>query len=234
MRQGELGDCWLLAPMSVLAEFPGHIRNLFDEEDLAADGKYTVRLYDICKGWQEVVLDDRIPCDCRGVPLFTQLDKASGAVWPLLLEKALAKFVGCYARLVGGTSTWAWQVLTGQRYQAWWKRQAETASWRRFEQKNLDELEVGDGDWRTEGMKPQPWKGPVETLKDEEMFKIIATYLQANFPVTCSISEGGMEERRADGLRTRHEYSLLQVVSFSSTSRNHQIVQIRNPWGKGG
>ena len=34
-------------------------------------------------------------------------------IWPLILEKAFAKFVGDYSKLKGGSIAWALQALTG-------------------------------------------------------------------------------------------------------------------------
>ena len=42
IAQGRLGDCWLLAALAVVADFPGHIQQLFKESEIAEGGKYTV------------------------------------------------------------------------------------------------------------------------------------------------------------------------------------------------
>eukprot|EP00931_Biecheleriopsis_adriatica_P051101 TRINITY_DN29611_c0_g1_i1.p1 TRINITY_DN29611_c0_g1~~TRINITY_DN29611_c0_g1_i1.p1 ORF type:complete len:628 (+),score=124.45 TRINITY_DN29611_c0_g1_i1:44-1927(+) len=239
IRQGELGDCWLLAAVAVMADFPGHIMNLFDEtalsEDghaLSEDGRYTIKLHHIKQGWQDIVIDDLIPCDCQGKPLFAQLVGDSGCMWALLLEKAFAKFVGSYEKLVGGSARWAWQVLTGQPWMAHLSR--EHGTWNRWDMAGIQECFVDDAAaerWRTDGMRGGSWKGPAETLDDDGMFKALASYAQANYPVSCSIGEGDKaEEERPDGLLAKHAYSLLQVVSADG----HRLVQVRNPWGKGG
>ena len=73
IAQGRLGDCWLLAALAVLADFPGHIQQLFKESEIAESGKYTVYLYDLRDGWEEVEIDDYIPCDPRdGEPIFSR------------------------------------------------------------------------------------------------------------------------------------------------------------------
>eukprot|EP00930_Biecheleria_cincta_P057310 TRINITY_DN43278_c0_g1_i1.p1 TRINITY_DN43278_c0_g1~~TRINITY_DN43278_c0_g1_i1.p1 ORF type:complete len:623 (+),score=111.70 TRINITY_DN43278_c0_g1_i1:73-1941(+) len=233
ISQGEIGDCWLLAAMAVLADFPGHIMNLFDQTSLSEEGRYTIKLHDIKKGWEDVVVDDLIPCDCQGTPLFAQLVGDSGSMWALLLEKAFAKFVGNYGMLVGGSTSWAWQVLTGQPWMGRWSRES-SLQWTRFEVAGLKECFTSDAaaaKWRSSGMRHGSWVGPAETLDDSDMFEALASYAQANYMVSCSIGEGDRaEERRPDGLLAKHAYSMLQVVE----AHGHRLVQVRNPWGKGG
>uniref|UniRef100_A0A0G4IAI3 Calpain catalytic domain-containing protein n=1 Tax=Chromera velia CCMP2878 TaxID=1169474 RepID=A0A0G4IAI3_9ALVE len=86
LRQGQLGNCWLIAALACVAEFPGKIENLFETKRFSREGKYAIRLYDVAIGqWVTLVIDDFIPC----------LPKK----WPLLLEKAFAKFCGGYSEL---------------------------------------------------------------------------------------------------------------------------------------
>jgi len=124
IKQGSLGDCWLLAAIAAVANFPGHIRNLFENDELAADGKYTIRLYDIKKGWEDVVIDDLLPCVDGVGAVFANFSDDHPCLWPALLEKAFAKFRGgSYMSLWGGSPNWAWQVMTGRLEQIWcfWK-----------------------------------------------------------------------------------------------------------------
>ncbi len=46
-------------------------------------------------------VDDLIPCDALGRPLFAR-SKDPNELWPLLLEKAYAKCHGCYEALITG------------------------------------------------------------------------------------------------------------------------------------
>ncbi|CAE7193646.1 CAPN15 [Symbiodinium pilosum] len=187
--QGELGDCWLLAAMAVFADFPGHIMNLFDDVSLNDRGRHVVKLWDI-KGrgeWQDVEIDDLIPCDKYGKPLFAQLQGESGSTWALLLEKAFAKFTGSYEKLVGGSTGWAWQVLTGQPWMARWTRDKDQ-KWTRWEMCDIqkcfgkeEENLKAAAKWRSDGMRGGRWKGPVETSDDDRMFQALASYTQACF-----------------------------------------------------
>jgi hypothetical protein len=50
---------------------------------------------------EEVVIDDNIPVQENGLPIFCQPNRKTGEIWVVLLEKALAKIHGSYANLNG-------------------------------------------------------------------------------------------------------------------------------------
>ena len=113
VQQGAtLGDCWLLSPITALAaRQPARVRAMFETctpEELAR-GLVRVKL---CPNgfWTEVVIDDRLPCNQRGRPLFAGL---AGGGWAALVEKAYAKLMGSYAALEGGRCVEALVDLTG-------------------------------------------------------------------------------------------------------------------------
>jgi len=72
-----------------------------------------VRLYNkATRKFEIVVIDDFIPCDATsGRPVYQKL--VSNEMWPLLLEKAFAKFRRGYSALDGGDPLDALQTLTG-------------------------------------------------------------------------------------------------------------------------
>eukprot|EP01083_Nonionella_stella_P138784 422434_1 len=113
--QGQLGDCWLLAAIACLAEFPGAIENCFCSYERSERHKYYIKLYDARKGvkrFKKIYIDDYIPCDeVTKRPIFA--NPKGNELWVLLLEKAFAKFVGNYGRLDGGHTLWAFQAMTG-------------------------------------------------------------------------------------------------------------------------
>ena len=141
-------DAWLLSAFACLAEMrPAALRACFATRRHNARGRYSLRLYDAALSrWTTVVIDDTVPVaattgpsddadgaaggaagdgdDDEGTPLF--LRPAGGAhgassevLWPLLLEKAVAKLCGGYDQLSdqlveeGGHELWALQALTG-------------------------------------------------------------------------------------------------------------------------
>lgn len=226
VKQGQLGDCWLLAAIAAMADFPGHIMDLFNPREYAEDGKYEVRFHDIKEGWVTVTIDDRIPCLPWGPqPCFVQVPEA-GDVWVLLLEKAFAKFCGTYALLDGGGATWAYQVLTGITEQLVYMRKGNT--WQQWHVSVKDQ-EREPRRWRTDGMRGTGLTSrmPMTKYDAEEFFALLAYYDQSNCLMTASVRGEVMEGRRKDGLIENHAYSVLEVQK----AHGKCMIKLRNPWG---
>jgi hypothetical protein len=117
--QGSLGDCWLMAAIAGVAEFPRYIQErLFVESEVSANGMYHINLFDCGQmEWIVIEIDDFIPCKTRpwfsgsARPIFSQ--PSGNELWVLLLEKAFAKYAGGYDKLQGGRCALAWQNMTG-------------------------------------------------------------------------------------------------------------------------
>jgi hypothetical protein len=85
VRQGQLGDCWWMSTIaSVAHNDPDRIESLITDN---RDGTYTVHFPD-----GDVTVDDEFTVDASGRPRYAQLE--SGALWPLVLEKAMAERKG--------------------------------------------------------------------------------------------------------------------------------------------
>lgn len=98
IHQGSVGDCWLLAAISALAEFDGAIKKLFrktknlDRLPLETPNKYTVTLWDLAN-WEEVdiVMDERLAANPDGSgKLLASKPSEDGELWVCYLEKAFA------------------------------------------------------------------------------------------------------------------------------------------------
>jgi len=114
IQQGQLGDCYFLCCLSVLAERPKLIERLFLTEEPNKAGCYAVWLNDNGE-WKPIIVDDYFPClgNNKG-PAFS---KANGPeLWVLLLEKAYAKMYGSYDIIEGGFPSVALRDLTGAPY----------------------------------------------------------------------------------------------------------------------
>ena len=122
--QGALGDCWIVAAASCVAQTPDRIRKLFVTDELNEAGVYAVTLY-MMGIPVTVTVDDYLPFEedfWTNYPEITDDDlkyaqpSADGALWMPILEKAAAKLYGNYEMLVGGNMGPAIQTLTGSPY----------------------------------------------------------------------------------------------------------------------
>ena len=94
LKQGLLSDRWFINAVAMCIARPKVVEALFaytGQEDL---GRYCVRFYEGF-GWRSVYVDSRIPCSHDGIPLFVRSSDQEES-WPLLLEKAAAKYFSSY------------------------------------------------------------------------------------------------------------------------------------------
>jgi hypothetical protein len=106
VKQGVLGNCWLISAIAAMAEFPGAVQNMMPTKERSRRGKYSLRLWnELKKKWVVVTVDDQIPCNTSngGLPHFAKPN--GNEMWVMLFEKAFAKYCGSYKNLVGGHST---------------------------------------------------------------------------------------------------------------------------------
>ena len=216
--QGIVGDCWLLATMACLAEFPYAVESLFcGQKDVALDGKYTLKLFNLdSREWEYVTIDDYIPCridnDFSEVPIIIRSDGSKvydvskkkptkkykpmfavpngNQMWTALLEKAVAKFVGTYAQIAGGHEPFAMIAFTGfpQVYQF---KRVPINTERTVAKK--DEWERGWAQWAGKfspscGYRPiLPNTGEPKDLSNNEIFNRILEYNRMNYLLAASI-----------------------------------------------
>jgi calpain-15 len=88
VKQGSIGNCWLMCAMSVLSAQPQHIRKLFVTQEYSPPGAYQVRL---CRAgeWHTITVDDILPVNQFKVLTYTKPRRRS--LWGPLIEKAAAK-----------------------------------------------------------------------------------------------------------------------------------------------
>ena len=108
--QGALGDAWLLGALGCVATRPDLLDVIFASTRNKLKGIYTLRFFKRGQ-WKNVVIDDRIPCDETGTPLYAR-SKDANQIWVMLVEKAYAKMHGCYEALSNGSQTYALRDLT--------------------------------------------------------------------------------------------------------------------------
>ena len=101
LKQGSLGNCYLLAAISAMADNPQMIAQMFTFFE-ANKGYFEV----VCKidgHYKKVLVDDYFPVDNRnGQPYF--LKPNGNEVWSMILEKVWAKINGGYLNTIAGLS----------------------------------------------------------------------------------------------------------------------------------
>ena len=89
LRQGLLGDNWLLGSAMALAEQPTRLKKIFTQQAYPSDGLFELSLFFGSIPY-DVVIDDRLPLHGTGVPAAAQRT-INGAWWAPVLEKSVAK-----------------------------------------------------------------------------------------------------------------------------------------------
>merc|ERR1712212_410255 len=113
INQGEIGDCWFLAPLATLAENQYYFEKVVPKGqnfDKSYYGVFRFRFYRFGE-WHEIVIDDKLTT--RNGKLIYLRAKEANEFWSPLLEKAYAKFYGSYAAIEGGVSMDAAVDFTG-------------------------------------------------------------------------------------------------------------------------
>jgi len=227
--QGALGDCYFLGAISVLAIDEPKLLECFPDLNLSANdqkaenreqvynetGVYAVAFY---KNRQRrvVVVDDYIPVNEYGKPVFCHPPRDSTEIWTMIAEKAYAKLNGSYEAIVGGLEKEALQELTGglplsyqisgpEMEERWAGPKGEERLWLFFK----DDLKVG--------------------IQNSTCF------------VGCSKSGDGVNEADVrgssniggNGILCNHAYGVLQVQDVLCHGISHRLIQVRNPWGSG-
>eukprot|EP00746_Dinoflagellata_sp_MGD_P133673 gnl/MRDRNA2_/MRDRNA2_67418_c0_seq2.p1 gnl/MRDRNA2_/MRDRNA2_67418_c0~~gnl/MRDRNA2_/MRDRNA2_67418_c0_seq2.p1 ORF type:complete len:667 (+),score=121.14 gnl/MRDRNA2_/MRDRNA2_67418_c0_seq2:99-2099(+) len=229
LMQGSLGDCWLLAAMASVAEFPHKVEALFGNGNaVPRDGKFIIKLYKVAESaWDTMVVDSYIPCKKRSwyekmaKPLFTR--PHGNELWCLLLEKAFAKYVGSYQNLDGGQTAWAWQAMTGCETCYMYSKKAD-GTW--------DKCHNGVDQQRKEmqsgKIRALPMYKSNQSYTADEFFELLLSNDEQNHLMSTSISGAGSDtDKREDGLVEGHAFSFISAFQQGDI----RLVRLRNPWG---
>ena len=93
VRQGILGNCYFVAAVCGLAEYPSNIKRLFENEEVNEWGVYSLWFF-VNGEWKNVIIDDYIPVNENEKMVF--MTSKTNQLWVPLLEKAYAKAYGGY------------------------------------------------------------------------------------------------------------------------------------------
>eukprot|EP00727_Mastigamoeba_balamuthi_P000557 m51a1_g10499 putative peptidase s8 and s53 subtilisin kexin sedolisin (1916) ;mRNA; f:103766-111067 len=110
---GQLGDCYLMSSLSVLAERPYRIEALFCAHEDNDVGCYCVTMH-FNGERRDVLVDEYFPVTCSGTTVKPLYSRNNGAeLWVMVIEKAYAKIHGSYEAISGGSEGTALTNLTG-------------------------------------------------------------------------------------------------------------------------
>ncbi|XP_047577541.1 calpain-10 isoform X4 [Lutra lutra] len=121
VKQGLLGDCWLLCACAALQKSQQLLDQVFPPgqpswHDHTYRGSFTCRIWQFGH-WLEVTVDDRLPC-LAGRLCFSRCQRED-VFWLPLLEKVYAKVYGSYEHLWAGQVADALVDLTGGLAERW-------------------------------------------------------------------------------------------------------------------
>ena len=113
--QGSIDDAWFMAALQAYA-MAGKVEGNFLNIEFSDIGIYAVKLYPLGVP-VTIVVDDLIPnYRFTDVPLFAK-SAEHNSVWPIIMEKALAKLHGNYSRLAGGLGSEGVSYLNGSPFE---------------------------------------------------------------------------------------------------------------------
>lgn len=113
MIQGDLGDCWLMSAISSFAKDKNDLYKLFNQKNRNDAGIYSINLYSSLGVPVKVIIDDKFPFKISdNTPAFAKYS-ADNEIWPMLLEKAVAKLIGNFDLETQGTPNDGMFILNG-------------------------------------------------------------------------------------------------------------------------
>jgi hypothetical protein len=248
LRQGALGNVWLVAAIAAVAEMPEKLKRLFTQKTLAPDGRYDVQLFHpVTEEWVTVSVDDRLAVNLKGEVEFMQLT-SDVELWPCILEKAMAKLFGSYRALDAtvddrgfpGLShtvspALALEMLTGSTGTNLLMIVYEDDAWHCYSSLGdpiewPDDLSSGPRD--TVGLV-----NLLEQLDKQECIMIADDHAKNGtyFDRACKNRDEGLPEtfgfiNNATGLIDCHAYSLIEVRQDIEGLDECDLVKMRNPW----
>eukprot|EP00928_Gymnodinium_smaydae_P087695 TRINITY_DN71928_c0_g1_i1.p1 TRINITY_DN71928_c0_g1~~TRINITY_DN71928_c0_g1_i1.p1 ORF type:complete len:668 (+),score=149.34 TRINITY_DN71928_c0_g1_i1:41-2044(+) len=237
LKQGEVGNCSLIAAIAAVAEYPGAIRRLFGGRTrLSRRGEYHVTLWDWgTRDWRDFHIDDRFACSSEEDP-DVKFAKCSedGEIYPMLIEKAVAIMAKGFEFCNQIMPTWALGVLTGCPDCFQFERDAASGTWIGF-RSEYDGTSTYKSSSSYENVWPDGSSGQT-TRTDAEMWQVLCSFDQSHYMMCCGkTGELGVSDAVTtdSGIHYVHAYSLIQLKS-DIAGTGVSLAQCRNPHGLGG
>ncbi len=258
LLQGGISNCWLIAGIASFVHATGttsstfwaHPSNFVNPVKGQA-GLYDVKLHDDLGQRQTYRVNDAVPCFRRPWwdlqpprPLSQRLRvRAHGngvavALYPLLVEKAMAMYRTSYSALINGDPARVWWQLTGRpsRETFTLRRVSPCGSqWEAFTGEPLRQNNMAmrqpDLRWATIFSKEELWKrmqlcsAARDSHRDSHRNEVICM-------MHASRSKGSQRTRL--GFEEAHAYSVLAAQTYSPRTPSQpdvQLVRVRDPRG---
>lgn len=127
LKQGKLGNCYFIAALAAVSEFPERIKRIIRMREPSKQGVHCIAL-NVCGLWEDVIIDDRIPRNPeKKRPAFCR--SAGHDIWVCLIEKAWAKVHGGYSNIEAGYINEALSGLTGAPVKIFRVKDNEDEAW---------------------------------------------------------------------------------------------------------
>jgi len=249
--QGLVGNCWLISAIAVLAEFEKPIRDVFRKcceaqfniPQKKCDGPYELVLHDPYNKFKQqiVEINDQVPCyrggrRLRWRPCFASTTALE--IWPMLLEKGIAKMLGGFHKLAGNHAPLAWAIITGETaYGVYfpWGNDGDTDTWGEGAFSNMDNQ---PSYWAHQARETNCFNDEV-VWQSFRLMDVDGKLMACTFKgVDGSIGPGkrdcdrkgstGVSSDAGDGLVAGHTYSLIDVKLLTGGLK---LLWLRNPWG---
>eukprot|EP00928_Gymnodinium_smaydae_P082161 TRINITY_DN65562_c0_g1_i1.p1 TRINITY_DN65562_c0_g1~~TRINITY_DN65562_c0_g1_i1.p1 ORF type:complete len:1111 (+),score=151.42 TRINITY_DN65562_c0_g1_i1:22-3333(+) len=245
--QGGLGNCWLAAALSIVAQIPDLISKLFFTKEYNPNGVYHMQL---CHAgvWRGIVLDDLFPTTqvaeghmdgrmiyfSRGGTL-CYLQAARRQLWVPLVEKAAAKLYGCYGSLKGGTFGEALALFTG--YPTERVRLYVPKAVRQAKREQRDARRARRTQMLLRGMNVEGELSEDSDDDDDLTWSKLLSFKEAGYLMGMGCTAEGCEKTKHHiveemGLQAPHAYGILDLREATVGGSIARLVKIRNPWGE--
>ncbi|EFC41234.1 peptidase C2, calpain [Naegleria gruberi] len=228
IRQGSLGDCWLLSSLAAIARFPHLIAHLFVKANVAM-GQYTLRFF-WRNEWKYVTVDDFVPITTDG-DIMVVHSKDKNELWPTIVEKAIAKLFGNYAKVEGGDGTLGIYLFTGclpqfedlRNHVSCIEEHEEEGE--EYEEEGYEDDEQDEEDQEEEVVEEGIVGGGLSF--DEIWCCIVNGFNNGNAIGFGSDDNSGLgdEFTNEDGIVGGHYYALLDCLEY----KGNRLVRLRNP-----
>ncbi|OQS03518.1 cysteine protease family C02 [Thraustotheca clavata] len=220
--QGNLGDCWFLGAISVLATRSDLLAEVFWREDQYKNHGLFVCRFMKDFSWHYVIIDDRIPVfgytnNRAGKPFFARCSDPN-ELWVPLIEKAYAKLHASYEALIGGYLDVALSDLTGLCSE----QVILKAGFPGFAEDPFQPVRQGQ-------------------KRGDEFWAKLLEYKRNGTLMGCSIQPDPKGDKNVvaegsagQGLYYKHAYGLVDVGEIVLEDKSTlRLVKVRNPWGMG-